>query len=385
MATGSKGDLEYSQGCHDTPFQSLRACFGDDICIVANIESPVTNRSVGKPYKWANLRMNPSKYNLFNGLSIANLSNNHIGDFGDEAVEDTLCFFRQNRICYTGVGKDLESACSCHVHVLDDCKVAFISLCCPTTNSEFIATHQSPGVAPLAFSTLKKSISSAKQKANVSVVYLHWGCEWVHDPAPDQLRLARHAIDCGADAVLGCHSHTIQSYEQYKGKWIFYGLGNYCFDAGVAQAPQSDGSFKEIPLTLDPPNKESLVVSFKITEVDQQPALELDRVQPFKFGDDFLPVPCHESQLSFDLNAANKRLHKYVKSNASFLDQRHEVEYKSLVRNGVMAYWYQNESISSPRKALKRELYNKARAFVGRLNHSAKKAARVCLRRFLAK
>lgn len=384
LASGSKGDLIYSRERNASPWHDLRSFFGNDVFVVANIEAPITHQTVGRPYKWANLRIDPDKPHYFDGLSLAILGNNHIGDFGVDAVEDTLCFFRQNNLSCVGVGKDLRSASSPNIHIQNGCKISFISLCCPTTNSEYLATHQAAGVAPISFATLANSIVNAKEQSDIVFIYFHWGCEWVHDPAPDQLRLARHAIDCGADAVLGCHSHTIQSYEQYKGKWIFYGLGNYCFDAGVAQAPQSDGSFKEIPLTLDPPNKESLVVSFRIKEVDKQPTLELDRVQPFKFGDDFLPVPCHQSQLSFDLSAANKRLRKFVNGNASFLDQRHEVEYKSLVRNGVMAYWYQKESISPPRKALKRKLLNRAMIFVGRIKHFVKRAASVCIGGFTA-
>ena len=349
--------------------------YDNNLFIVANIEAPVTNRSSGRPYKWANLRISPDRSRYFDGLSLAILGNNHIGDYGWEAVEDTLRFFRENNISHIGVGKNLQSACSYHAHIEGGYRIAFISLCCPTTNSEFMATHQASGVTPLAFSTLGSTISAAKQKSDIIFVYLHWGCEWVHDPAPDQLRLARHAIDCGADAVLGCHSHTIQSYEQYKGRWIFYGLGNYCFDAGVAQAPQPDGSFQEIPLTLNPQNKESLVVSFNIKEFDGCASLILDRIQPFRFDDNFIPAPCNEDQLTFDLSAANNRLRKYVDSNNDFLDMRHEVEYKCLIRNGIMAYWYQNESIIlPPRKTLKREVANAAKSLFARLNKTGKSA-----------
>lgn len=375
LASGSKGDLAYPLERLDSPWQNLSECFGSDNFIVANLEAPVTDQTVGKPYKWANLRISPIKHQFFKGLSIANLSNNHIGDYGDRGTDDTCAFLESHNISYFGVGNNIDSAHRAFVLREGGCKIGFVSLCCPTTNSEYLATHQATGVAPLSFSTLSNSIFRAKRISDIVFLYLHWGCEWVHDPSPDQLRLARHAIDCGADAVLGCHSHTIQGYEQYKGKWIFYGLGNYCFDAGVAQAPQPDGSFKEIPLTLNPQNRESLVVSFKIKELDGCASLELDRIQPFRFDDDFLPVPCNEDQLSFDLSAANKRLANYINSNAEFLDKRHEVEYKCMIRNGVMAYWYQNESITSPpRQPLKTGVSSAARSLFARLKRAGKQA-----------
>jgi hypothetical protein len=381
IAAQSKGDFFCTKAAA-MPFQELKRRFGTHSIIVGNLECAITHKDAGRPYKWANLRMNPeSSCHLLNELTVAVLGNNHIGDFGVEGVFDTVNKLAEQNISYVGIGGTLSDAIDYVVVHCDGIRVGLISLCCPTTNSEYIATHESPGVAPISMGMIDKALSRCKSKADLCIIYLHWGCEWVHDPAPDQLRLARHAIDCGADAVLGCHSHTIQSYEQYKGKWIFYGLGNYCFDAGVAQAPQPDGSFQEIPLTLSPNNKESLVVSFKVREVDNCATLELDQIQPFKFDDDFLPVPCNEDQLTFDLSAANKRLMEYVNSNPEFLDKRHEVEYRCLIRNGVMAYWYQNESITAlPHKSLKREVANAARSLIGRLKKSGTKA----INRYLA-
>src|SRR5262249_50245020 len=147
---------------------------------------------------------------------------------------------------------------------------------CPTTNGENLATHLTPGVAPLGMATLKQAIDSVKSRSDALAVYLHWGCECVHDPAPDQLRLARHAIDCGADAVIGCHSHTVQSYEQYRGRSIFYGLGNHLFKPGYAQTVDEHGEIKRIRESLSPPNQESLAVSFRISSDMGDGRLALD-------------------------------------------------------------------------------------------------------------
>src|SRR5262249_5166072 len=176
----------------------------------------------GRPYKWANLKTSPSLHWTLDGLGVAILGNNHIADFGDQGVRETKELLAQKGISVVGYGDVLDDALEPAFVGLNGKQLGIVSLCCPTTNGENLATHLTPGVAPLGMATLKQAIDSVKSRSDALAVYLHWGCECVHDPAPDQLRLARHAIDCGADAVIGCHSHTVQSYEQYRGRWIFY-------------------------------------------------------------------------------------------------------------------------------------------------------------------
>ena len=64
----------------------------------------------------------------------------------------------------------------------------------------------------------------------VLVVNLHWGPEHILQPTRDQIRQGRHLIDQGADLIIGHHPHVIQSKEVYKGKEIYYSLGNFIFD-----------------------------------------------------------------------------------------------------------------------------------------------------------
>lgn len=272
------------------PWRLLLQAMGENATIVGNLECAISEEGQGLPFKWANLKMSPRLHYMLDGLSVAVLGNNHIGDFGARGVNDTHELLADKGIQAVGQGETLSDALKPLIIDIDGRRLGIVSLCCPTTNCEYLATHQSAGVAPLGMATLKQAIDGARDQCDALAVFLHWGCEWVHDPAPDQLRLARQAIDCGADAVLGCHSHTIQSYEQYKGRWIFYGLGNYLFNAGEAQSIRADGMIERIPLTLKPENRESLAVAFRISDTDKgQGRLVLDRVQPMRFGDDFIP------------------------------------------------------------------------------------------------
>ena len=61
------------------------------------------------------------------------------------------------------------------------------------------------------------------------IVNFHWGNELKYSPTDNEVKMGRLAVDAGADLVLGHHSHRIQPIEYYKGVYICYSLGNFCF------------------------------------------------------------------------------------------------------------------------------------------------------------
>lgn len=77
---------------------------------------------------------------------------------------------------------------------------------------------------------LKISLEDARSQADFVVVNMHGGLEYTRDPTPLQMEFSHAAIDAGADIVIGAHPHWIQKIEPYKGKYIFYSLGNFVFD-----------------------------------------------------------------------------------------------------------------------------------------------------------
>ena len=351
------------------PWAGLRRIFPEDAPIIANLECPFTLEPNGLPFKWANLKTSPELHWMLDGLSMAVLGNNHIADFGHPGVLDTKRLLASKDISYLGYGETLNDALKPSFLDLGGNRLGVVSLCCPTTNGENLATHRSSGVAPLGMATLKQAVEGARSQCDGLVVYLHWGCEWVHDPAPDQLRLARHAIDCGADAVIGSHSHTIQSYEQYRGRWIFYGLGNYLFEAAYGQAVRENGTIERVPLTLEPSNRESLAVSFIIVPDNGSGRLRLDRVEGIRFGNDWVPRSIGLAALTFDLDAANRRLRGFVARHEQLLCDRSEPVFRALLRNGIIAYLYSGESIDfAPLLTESRPLrgiYSRLRSIVG--------------------
>ena len=81
-----------------------------------------------------------------------------------------------------------------------------------------------------SFELIRDDVGRARSVADVIVVTLHWGDEFVECPAPDQVALAHSLVDHGVDVIIGHHTHMIQGVEEYRGGLIAYGLGNFVYD-----------------------------------------------------------------------------------------------------------------------------------------------------------
>lgn len=163
------------------------------------------------------------------GFNIATLANNHIMDFGVPGLMDTVSLCSQYNIDTVGVGKNLEDASKILYKRKDGETLAIINCC----EHEFsIADEKSAGANPLTPIQQYYKIKEAKQNAGYVLVIVHGGTEHYNLPTPRMKETYRFFIDIGADVVVNHHQHCYSGYELYNGKYIFYGLGNFCFDKG---------------------------------------------------------------------------------------------------------------------------------------------------------
>lgn len=319
--------------------------------LIGNLESPITRKDQGRPYKWASLRTSPDVAWRLKGLGIASLANNHIGDFGDEAVWETSRMLQKLGILSAGFGSTLREAAKPVFINLENLnlRLAVVTLCCPTTNGENFATHSTAGVAPLGIQVLRESMEAARKEADHILVYLHWGPEWVHFPVPSQMRIARRAIELGADVVAGCHSHTVMPCEKYLGKWIFYGLGNYIFSGSGAWSYGPDGP-KLRALNLGSANRESIVPVFGVRSREGRREVFLHQLRATRFGEDGMPRAIHVSKLTVDFQEMNRILARNVRRFQSDLIGDFECAYEARLRDGILAYWYREANVGVSRR-----------------------------------
>ena len=207
---------------------------------LVNLECPFTRRGEKLPKNF-NCRARPELVEALarGGVDVVSLANNHLMDWGEDGLVDTLATLDAARIRHFGAGRRLAEARKPVVLESKGVKVAFLGYFFLGERNieprEVIATEAQPGVAGHfsdvgAMKTmLEADIRAAKALAQHVVPFFHWGREGQGQVEPYQIELAHAAIDAGASAVVGSHPHVLQGVELYRGAPIAYSLGNFVF------------------------------------------------------------------------------------------------------------------------------------------------------------
>ncbi|MEW6517210.1 MAG: CapA family protein [candidate division FCPU426 bacterium] len=227
-------DPYLEQNGQDYPYEFLSPYFQSADIGLVNLECPLSTR--GRPFRNKKFTFHgkPEAASALRraGITAVSLANNHILDFGPEALQDTLEALDAAEIAHAGAGPDLRAAHrAAAVHLAGNRTLAILSYSL-TYPSEFWAGARKPGTALARFPLVEADIRSATAWADEVVVCFHWGGELEPDPKSYQIQYGHAAIDAGARIVLGSHPHILQGVEWYRGGVIFYSLGNLVFGGG---------------------------------------------------------------------------------------------------------------------------------------------------------
>ena len=163
------------------------------------------------------------------GFDWVSMGNNHVGDFGAAGVVESMGLLTKAGLLHGGAGANITDAHKPSIVTVNGIKVALLSY--DTIAPVYNATSTKAGSARMTNGWLKHDIKAARAAgAQVVIVWPHWGVEYTAGPTATQQLLAHDAIDAGADLVIGNHPHWAQAMEVYKGKPIWYALGNFTFD-----------------------------------------------------------------------------------------------------------------------------------------------------------
>lgn len=215
-------------------FQSVlgmvKDCVGKADYSILNFECPVTNGGE-MPISKQGPNLHCTKKGIeavrWAGFDCVTLANNHIRDFGELGVKNTMDVCREFGVDTVGAGMNTKQASKILFKDIAEKKLAIINCC----EHEFsIATENISGANSLNPIQQYYDILEAKKKADYILVIVHGGHEHYQLPSPRMQETYRFFVDAGADAVVNHHQHCYSGYELYKGKPIFYGLGNFCFD-----------------------------------------------------------------------------------------------------------------------------------------------------------
>ena len=201
----------YNQKGSNYFLKKVKKVFAKDDLTIVNFEGTLTNSyaRANKQYTFKG----PAKHVKIlkkGSVEVVTLANNHTSDYGSQGLIDTKNTLKKNKIKY------------CYNSTIAYKKVKGVKVA-------FIGFSQLAGVSE---SQVDSAIKEAKKKkAKIIIMNIHWGEERVYYPTGRQTYLGRYAIRAGADLVLGHHPHVLQGVEKYKGRYIVYSLGNFCFGA----------------------------------------------------------------------------------------------------------------------------------------------------------
>jgi len=218
--------------------QSVNLTFG-------NLEGPISSRgkNQGSIYSF---RAKPEVIEglKFAGFDILSLANNHILDWGKQALEDTITTLNNNSIKTIGAGRNYQEANKPVIIDFNIVKIAFLAYTNLYPNS-FKAINDSAGISDFDINQIKKEIwriknssSHSEQAADIVIISFHWGDEYQIHSNKIQQNIAHALIDAGADLIIGHHPHSVQEIESYRNGWIAYSLGNFIFDQNFSKETQ---------------------------------------------------------------------------------------------------------------------------------------------------
>lgn len=233
------GDIMFASNVEDKikqtnphyPFEKVRYLLTSSDFVMGNLETSVSVG--GSPQdKQFTFRSSPQYLESvkWTGINILSTANNHILDYGTNALTETLNNLDHYGLLHCGAGMNISDAFKPVIINKNNKKLAFFAASHVIPSGNWYAVGHTPGVAG-AYNPalLLQKVKESSQTNNLTVVYMHWGIEKAITPDSTQKTLAHQLIDNGADIVVGTHSHTVQGFEYYKGKLISYSLGNFVF------------------------------------------------------------------------------------------------------------------------------------------------------------
>lgn len=175
-----------------------------------------------------NLKADPKTINGISKLqpTVLALANNHILDYGEKGLEDTMSLLQENGIPFFGAGVNAKEAKKPYIIEKDGIKVGLYNC----AEHEFtIAKEQQGGANPFDPLESPGHVQDLKRQCDYVIVLYHGGKEHYRYPSPDLQKRCRKLVDSGADLVLCQHSHCIGCQEIYQQGTIVYGQGNFIF------------------------------------------------------------------------------------------------------------------------------------------------------------
>lgn len=233
---GEFADICYQYGI-DYPWRQVSDILNSADLSILNLETCVSDTGVSEKKEGFGFRTPPEMLQGFvdAGIDMVNLANNHVRDFGYDALLATFDNLEAYGIDYFGAGRDLDQAGGLVIKEINGVKIGFTGCNRVWLTADCEAAEGHAGVnqvhslnKPSTQAYLER-IREYDSMVDVLICFMHYGTEEVFEVTSYQEDMSRALIDNGVDIFVGGHSHTLQPIEFYKDKLIIYSIGNFIF------------------------------------------------------------------------------------------------------------------------------------------------------------
>lgn len=217
---------------------------------IANLECVLADGGKPAPGKVFTFRTDLKNVRslLLAQIDLVSLANNHVLDYGTDALQEMLPTLDRHGILHAGAGTDLTSAARPVVCRVGGTAVGFVAF---TDNQpDWEAAPGTPGVYYVPVTThgqrvdqLLALLRRTKARVQLLIVSAHWGGNWGSDAPPEHRALARQLVEAGADVVFGHSPHVFRGVEVYRDRPIIYSAGDFVDDYAVDPEERNDLSF----------------------------------------------------------------------------------------------------------------------------------------------
>lgn len=214
---------------YDYAWTGLGGLFHDDDLTVINLECAPSDLGTAEPKEFVFRCPTESLDSLTRaGVEVANLGNNHSGDYGKEALVDGRTRLIAAGVVPVGAGSDAGEAGEPAVFEVNGWTIAIVGFGGVVPHPGWLATGERPGMRDGDdIPSMVAAVEGAKEVADIVVVGIHWGVELDTKPRPEDIERAKAMIEAGADVIFGHHAHRLQPLEMVDDAAVFWGLGNF--------------------------------------------------------------------------------------------------------------------------------------------------------------
>lgn len=195
--------------------------------VILNLEGPITNSSTLIKKRGEHLRQSNCVIKVLKMLNVVgvSLANNHIMDFGEEGLKDTIELLNMNHIQHSGAGCSIEEA-SKPIIFYEQGQEYYVYCMTDSYEEAVLATKNQAGCAPVEINCMQRDCNL---QDGIAISFLHTGFEYNTLPMPRNVKEAKQLIEEGVEYVICSHPHLVQPKMYYKKGRIYFSLGNFYF------------------------------------------------------------------------------------------------------------------------------------------------------------